>query len=363
MRVAIDARELQDHPTGVGRYLTALLTHWRDVPAARECEFLLCSHAPVHLPDLTGLRVATRMAGHVGGTRWEQLTLPGLLRAARADVLFAPAYTAPLLTSVPVVLAIHDVSFAAHPEWFSWREGLRRRTLARLSARRARRVLTISEFSRAEIVRHLGTDPAKILVTPLGPGRGPGATDAALPPRGTDEDLLLYVGSVFERRHVPELVEAFARLAARRPRARLAIVGDNRTRPVVDLDAVARRCGVADRVSRLDFVDDATLATLYHDARGFVFLSAYEGFGLTPLEALTAGVPVLLLDTPVAREVCGDAAAYVGSTDPGVIADALERLLYDDAERGRLADARPAVLDRYSWSRCAAATFEAITAP
>ena len=82
--------------------------------------------------------------------------LPRLVRNGKADVLFSPGYTAPLFAGVPMVVAIHDVSFAAHPEWFGWREGLRRRMLTRLSARRAARVLTISEFSKREIVTRLG---------------------------------------------------------------------------------------------------------------------------------------------------------------------------------------------------------------
>ena len=82
--------------------------------------------------------------------------LPRMVRQAHANVLFAPAYTAPLASPVPVVLTVHDVSFCAHPEWFSWREGMRRRLLTRRSARRAARVLTVSQFSRDEIVRHLG---------------------------------------------------------------------------------------------------------------------------------------------------------------------------------------------------------------
>ena len=89
---------------------------------------------------------------------------PRLVREAKADVLFAPGYTAPLFAGVPTVVAIHDVSFAAHPEWFGWREGLRRRTLTRLSAQRAARVLTISEFSKREIVSHLGIPAGKIEV-------------------------------------------------------------------------------------------------------------------------------------------------------------------------------------------------------
>ena len=89
------------------------------------------------------------------GTLWEQTALPRLVRDSRADVLFAPGYTGPLCCPVPMVVAIHDVSFAAHPEWFSWREGARRRSVTRLAARRAARILTISEFSKREIVAHL----------------------------------------------------------------------------------------------------------------------------------------------------------------------------------------------------------------
>ena len=75
------------------------------------------------------------------------MPLPGLVRRAGADVLFSPAYTGPILSPVPLVVAIHDVSYAAHPEWFPWREGVRRRVMARLSALRAARILTISEFA------------------------------------------------------------------------------------------------------------------------------------------------------------------------------------------------------------------------
>ncbi len=146
MRIAIDARELQGHATGVGTYLAAILNQWATLPAASEHEVTLCK------PDSSG------------GTWWEQRVLPRLVREAKADVLFAPGYTAPLLAGVPTVVTIHDVSFAAHPEWFGWREGIRRRTLTRLSAKRATRVLTVSEFSKREIVTHLRIPAGKIEV-------------------------------------------------------------------------------------------------------------------------------------------------------------------------------------------------------
>ena len=91
-----------------------------------------------------------------GGTWWEQHGLAAVLRRDRPDVLFAPGYTAPLAVGVPIVLTVHDVSFFAQPDWFSAREGFRRRLLTRWSARKARAIVAVSEFSKREIVTWLG---------------------------------------------------------------------------------------------------------------------------------------------------------------------------------------------------------------
>lgn len=339
MRIAIDARELQGQPTGVGRYLSEVLAAWKQLPEAAAHDFVLCR------PD-----------GGPAGTAWEQLTLPRLVRRAGADVLFAPAYTGPILSPAPMVLAIHDVSFAAHPEWFSPREGFRRRVLTRLAARRAARVLTISEFSKREIVRHLGISPGKIEVT------YPGVTRAFAPPHHrTLTPAVLFVGSVFNRRHVPELIDAFAGVARRHPEARLDVVGDNRTMPRIDLEDLARHSGAGDRIRLRAYVPDEELAALYGSARVFAFLSDYEGFGLTPLEALAAGIPAVVLDTPVAREIYGDAALYVARPDAALVEAALERALFDEAERARVLAAAERRLARYSWLECARRTLQVLT--
>ena len=174
--------------------------------------------------------------------------------------------------------------------------------------------------------------------------------------------MVLYVGSVFNRRHVPELIDGFARLARRQPAVRLEIVGDNRTMPRLELDRLVRASGVDDRIRIRSYVADEELRRLYRHARAFAFLSDYEGFGLTPVEALSARIPIVVLDTPVAREIYGGAAIHVPRPDPGLIDAALERALFDQAERSRVLDASAAVLARYSWEECAHRTLQILLA-
>ena len=171
---------------------------------------------------------------------------------------------------------------------------------------------------------------------------------------------MLFVGSIFNRRRLPDLVRAFGILARRRPQASLDLVGDNRTHPHENLERAIAAEGLGGRIRWHRFVPDDQLRDLYRRARAFVFLSEYEGLGLTPLEALAAGVPPLLLDTPVARESCGDAALYVGAGDLAGVADALERLLADDATRSRLLAAAPGALSKYQWPEAARRTLELI---
>jgi glycosyltransferase involved in cell wall biosynthesis len=372
MRIAIDARELGGKPTGVGRYLWQLLLAWNEMPAAAAHEFVLCSDEPAGSgkagpagatdAELPNLRIRHRQ-GRFRGPLWEQFSLP--LLASDANVLFAPAYSGPLAIGVPMVLTIHDVSFAAHPEWFAWREGLRRRLITRASAKRAARILTVSDFSKREIVRRLGVYPDKVEVVYSGvhqvipTGGPPGTARSAVP---DSHPLVLFVGSIFNRRHIPELIQGFALLARRHPGARLTIVGDNRTLPRVDLPALVAQSQVAERVRVREYVSDEELASLYGEASALAFLSDYEGFGFTPLEALAVGVPPVVLDTEVAREIYGPSAAYVARPEPALIAAALETVLTDHAERQRILTAAPRVLARYSWRECAHRTLQVLLA-
>jgi glycosyltransferase involved in cell wall biosynthesis len=354
MRIGIDARELCGHATGAGRYLGGLLRAWSGDAAAQRHEFVLYAPEPLGMALDPG-RFAVHLVPGPSGTWWEQVRLPRRASADRLDVFFAPAYSGPLRLSVPTVVAIHDVSFFAHPEWFRTREGYRRRWLTRASAARARAVVTISNFSRGEIQDALGVPDARIHVIP------PGVSETALGHRGGGGDeRILFVGSIFNRRHVPDLVRAFAVLARRRPTASLDLVGDNRTYPREDLPGAIVAADLAGRVRWHRYAAEDQLTDLYARARAFAFLSEYEGLGLTPLEALAAGVPPVLLDTAVARESCGDAAVYVSRGDIEGTARALESVLIDPATRARLLSAAPAALSRYHWPRAARETLRVL---
>jgi glycosyltransferase involved in cell wall biosynthesis len=357
MKIAVDARELVGRPTGVGRYLWELLAEWSHTPEVLAHDWTVYSPQPLAVPPAFTSRV--RVLSGTGGTQWEQWTLARVLRRDRPDVLFAPAYSAPLATSCPVVLTIHDVSFAAHPEWFAHREGLRRRTLTRLAARRAQIILTGSQFSRGEIVRHLGVSGSKIRMIRYGIRDRPQTAGARHTSRAP---IVLFVGSIFKRRHVDTLIDAFAsHVAPIVPNSRLEIVGENRAYPVVNLERVVTLQSLATqrRISLRSYVDDDTLAALYASAAVFVFPSEYEGFGLTPLEALAAGVPPIVLDTPVASEVYGPAARYVSCETPLAerLGAAITHMLTSTTARADVLRHAAPVLARYRWDKTAAETF------
>ena len=352
LRIGIDARELQGATTGVGRYLGELLQRWTVRRDAERRTFVLFASEPLLFP-VPAATTKIRVLGTGRGTWWEQTYLRRAVRKEPLDVFFAPAYTAPLGMPVPLAVTIHDISFVAHPEWFRAGEGLRRRWLTRRAAHTARVVFTVSQFSRSEIERHLGVDSSRIHVIPNG------LTPRHLSSNGTArEPIVLFVGSIFNRRRIPDVIAAFARATSDLPQARLVIAGDDRTWPKQHLEAVASAHHVADRTSFLHYVDDATIADLYARASAFAFLSEYEGFGLTPLEALAAGVPPVVLDTPVAREIYADAAIYVGRGDIDATANALRRCLLDRQSVAPLLANGSAVVQRYSWDTAADRTLE-----
>ena len=350
LRIAVDARELAGHVTGVGVYLMRLLPHLLAEPGV---EVTLISHRPLApvVDSLPNSAFAKRIVkpGRTGGTLWEQIELPRIATPAMADVLFAPAYTAPLASRIPVVLTIHDVSFIAHPEWFAPRERLRRNILTRRAAQRAAAVLTVSEFSAAEIASRLGIARARLHVIPNAAPDRPGTTR----PIDARDQVVVYLGSIFNRRHVPDLIAAFAQAAATRPAARLVIAGSNRTWPHEDIAGLIAASPAANRITWMQGASNGEISSLLARASVSAFLSEYEGFALTPFEGLAHGVAPVMLDTVIAREIYRDAAVYVPKGDIAGAAAAIGRLLDSPAERAALVERSRPMWSRYDGARAA----------
>jgi glycosyltransferase involved in cell wall biosynthesis len=351
LRIGIDARELLGEVTGVGRYLGELITRWTRRSDAASRHFILYAPQPLELP-LPKQSAETRVVPGGTGTWWEQSALRSAVRADTPDVFFAPAYTAPLALGIPFAVTIHDVSFLAHPEWFRPRERWRRRVLAHRMAAAASLIFTDSEFSRTEIASRLHVDEEKLKVIPPGVSHVPDAVPHADLSQPRDP-LVLFVGTLLNRRNLPELIAAFAKVAHVTPGVRLVIVGANRTWPPQDLKQAAAAYDVSDKVEIRSYLPHEQLREHYSRASVFAFLSEYEGFGLTPLEALAAGVPIVVLDTPVAREVYGDAAEFVGVGDIDGTASAIARFLESRRAAQDILLRAPSVLARYSWDRAA----------
>jgi glycosyltransferase involved in cell wall biosynthesis len=364
LRIGVDARELQGRPTGTGRYLRNLLRFWGGSEPADEFIAYLSGPEPGD-PVLAAPRVRTRAvgSGHDRGFVWRERRLPAVAAADALDVFFAPAYACPLRLDVPRVTTVHDLSFFSHPQDFPYLEGLRRRLTVAASVRVSEAVIAVSPFTHREIAgRFPGADP-RIVTVLEGPDDDlppPPDREAARARLGVSGTLLLSVGSIFNRRCLPDLLQAVALLVRVFPGVRLHVVGDNRTHPHLDLEGLARDRGVARSVRFLGFVSEEELADHYAAADVALALSEYEGFGLPALEALARGVPLVLADRPAHNELFGEAALLVSPRDPIAIARAVGRVLDGAALRQDLSARGRRVAQRFSWSEAARQTLDVL---
>ena len=298
-------------------------------------------------------------SGNERGVWWSERHLARAAEKDAVDVLFSPAYTCPLTSRRPRVTAVHDLSFFAWPDDFTAVDGIRRRLLVSAAVRASSAVLACSDFTRREVVRVFPDAAARVVHVPLA-----GAEDLPpAPPRaeararlGARGPVILTVGAILNRRRLPVLLRAVSHLRRAWPHLQLEVVGDNRTHPPLDIEALVRELALEGAVRVSGHVSDAGLAARYAAADVAVFLSEYEGFGLPALEAMGRGVPVVASRRPSLSEIFGAGALLVEPADEDAVAAAIDQILRDDRLRADLVRRGHVLAASYTWADTAERT-------
>lgn len=362
MRVGFDATLHGARTTGAGEYQRQLL---RTLPAldpglelvvyaARGAGHMPRAGLTVHeMPWAAGQRVRRVLQGSFSWRRrW---------RADRLDLLHVPFYYLPPGAPHPSVVTIYDCRFLRYPETYPWARAAFMRRVVPWSLRRATRVVTISEFSRRELVELVGLDPASISVTLLAaradfrPESDPARLAGVRARYRLPERFILSTSTLEPRKNLTRVVEAFGELR-RRGIAEALVLAGVRYFGTRDLERAITRHGLADVVHVPGYIDDSDMAALYTLAQVFIYPSLYEGFGIPPLEAMACGTPVVASNTTSIPEVVGDAACQVAPDETGSIAAGLARVLDNPSYAAELRERGFARARAFSWERTARET-------
>jgi glycosyltransferase involved in cell wall biosynthesis len=289
---------------------------------------------------------------------WEQLVQPFALWRRRVDLLHAMAFVGPLIGSCAMVVTVFDLSFVYYPGTFRAGKRMYLRLFTKASVRRARRIIAISEQTKADLVRWLDLPPDRIDVVYCGvekrfhplPAQD---VEAFRQKRGLPKTFLLSVGTLEPRKNLGMLLNAYAQLrSAAQSAPPLILVGGKGWRHE-SLFARASKLGMADSVRFVGFVPSQELPLWYNAATCCVYPSLYEGFGLPPLEAMACGTPTLTSDSSSLPEIVGSAGLLVDPHDEVAWAQQLTRVLSAPELRRELAEKGQERARRFTWQRAA----------
>jgi glycosyltransferase involved in cell wall biosynthesis len=292
------------------------------------------------------------------------LAAPVALRRERIDVWHAMAFVAPVLSPCPTVVTVLDLSYLRFPEAFKSPNRLYLKWMTRISVRRARAVIAISESTRQDVISLLGVPAGRVHCVYC--GVDPSFRPLPVPEvesfrreKGLPERFVLSLSTIEPRKNVVTLVDAFAELVTLAPDVTAGVclvIAGGRGWLAAPVYARVEELGMQDRIRFTGYVPEGEKRLWYNAATCFCYPSLYEGFGLPPLEAMACGVPVVTSDASSLPEVVGDAGLTVPPRNTAALAEALHRVLSDPGLHADLAHRSLSRAQRFSWAEAARQT-------
>jgi glycosyltransferase involved in cell wall biosynthesis len=362
-RVGLNAhllsRSASYRSAGVSHYIDRLLAHLPQVD--QSLRYVALAGHPLETRGWETHVSRWRTESPPARILWEQVAQPWRASRARLDLLHAPVYVGPVVSTCPVIVTVHDLSFYRYPELFRPQNRVYLQAMTRRTVQHAAAVIAVSESTRRDIVRLLNVPESRIVVIPNGvdaemrPVTDVSRREALRQRYDLPDHFMLFLGTLEPRKNLTTLLEAYARYRRNGGRHALVIAGAKGWY----YDAVyetASRLDLGDAVRFPGYIPQDELPLWYSLADLFVYPSLYEGFGLPPLEAMACGTPVITSNVSSLPEVMGEGGMCVDPHDPLVLAEAMGAVLGDAGLYRRLVRLGREQSQRYSWAETARQT-------
>ncbi|MEX0870125.1 MAG: glycosyltransferase family 1 protein [Candidatus Spechtbacterales bacterium] len=373
IHIGVDAHNLEGNRTGVGRYLENVLREISKEPDVhKKVRFTLYFKGEIpkdnFLQDPLFQLISLKTPAKTSFMLYFLFLLPFNGWRDRLDVLWFPSYMVPHTWRGKSVVVLHDIIFERYPEVIPTRYRIPYRLFGKNGAKRSEKIITVSEYSKKEISELYKVKSEKIVVTSLGVDKmfrvvsDEDKISNVKEKYAIKKDFLLYIGQIFNRRHVDSAMKAYGRIAHEFPDLQFIVVGRNRTNPFIDIDQLAKDINDLtgrEGIVRHEFVPDEDLPTLYSAAKAGFYLSDYEGFGLPPLEFLACGTPPLAPNTTSLETTLQREQVVIENTeDVNEIADALRDVLTDEELLAKTKHRGPEYASQFTWEKTADETLE-----
>lgn len=373
MKIGVNARFLTKPYTGIGQYTSFLFTELAKIDKGRE--YLLMVQEPCNFEGTCILREAGLLLPGLKKTYWEQFSVPQFLKKEKVSLVHFP-YPCNTWYSykIPTVVTVHDTIPFDFPEYRPNFLSKLYHHMVKKSLKNATKIITVSEASKRDIMRHTHVKEDKIAV--IYNAASPVFSHMVSPEKralilrkyGLTKPYFIYVGGYDGRKNVSLLSEIFNKYISPKYDVDLVLIGgklfnsplygsfDSLTENTLSTTiAPERKRG---GVKRLSFISNEELAALYQGSLCFLHLSKKEGFNIPVVEALESGIPILLSDIEVHREVAKEGAEYVDLKNKEACARKIERVIKDDVYRESLREKAAKLKGEYSWEKAAEKTLE-----